>query len=54
MQWREEKNEKCFFNVDDEHTSDCTLLIKKAPDARLSVLVNNVSATDAEVSCCVL
>ncbi|XP_027908804.1 5'-3' exoribonuclease 3-like isoform X2 [Vigna unguiculata] len=47
--WREEKNEKCFFNVDDEHTSDCTLLIKKAPDARLSVLVNNVSATDAEI-----
>ncbi|KOM50500.1 hypothetical protein LR48_Vigan08g132700 [Vigna angularis] len=46
---REEKNEKCFFDLDDENTSDCTLLIKKAPDSKLSLLANNVSATHAEI-----
>ncbi|WVZ02247.1 hypothetical protein V8G54_023053 [Vigna mungo] len=46
---REEKNGKCFFDLDDENTSDCTLVIKKAPDSNLSLLVNNVSATHAEI-----
>ncbi|XP_022631366.1 5'-3' exoribonuclease 3-like [Vigna radiata var. radiata] len=46
---REEKNGKCFFDLDDENTSDCTLVIKKAPDSKLSAVVNNVSATHAEI-----
>lgn len=43
IQKREEVNAACYSDLDDENTSDCTLLIK-------SVLVNNVSATHAEVS----
>lgn len=51
IQKREEVNAACYSDLDDENTSDCTLLIKKAPDSKtLSVLVNNVSATHAEVS----
>ncbi|XP_028193853.1 5'-3' exoribonuclease 3-like isoform X2 [Glycine soja] len=47
---REEVNAACYSDLDDENTSDCTLLIKKAPDSKtLSVLVNNVSATHAEI-----
>jgi len=54
MQKREETNGKCFWDLDDGNTSDCTLLIQKAPDSeKFSFLVSNVSATQAEVSCIV-
>ncbi|ESW04477.1 hypothetical protein PHAVU_011G097800 [Phaseolus vulgaris] len=46
---REETNGKYFSDLDNEDTSDCTLLIKKAPDSKNSILVNNVSATHAEI-----
>ncbi|KAL5169660.1 5'-3' exoribonuclease 4 [Glycine soja] len=38
---QDEENATCYSDLDEENTSDCTLLIK-------SVLVNNVSATHAE------
>ncbi|CAJ1979109.1 unnamed protein product, partial [Sphenostylis stenocarpa] len=40
---REENNTKCFLDLDDENTSDCTLLIRKAPDSM------KLSATHAEI-----
>lgn len=43
----EQKNATRFCDLDDENTSDCALLIKKEPE--LSALVNNVSATRAEI-----
>ncbi|TKY67031.1 5'-3' exoribonuclease 3 [Spatholobus suberectus] len=46
----EEKNATCYSDLDDENASDCTLLINKATDSKnLSFLVNNVSATRAEI-----
>ncbi|KAG4974254.1 hypothetical protein JHK87_031075 [Glycine soja] len=39
---QDEENATCYSDLDEENTSDCTLLIK-------SVLVNNVSATHAEI-----
>lgn len=44
---QEEKNAACFSDLEDENTSDRTLLIKKAQE--LPDLVNNVSATHAEI-----
>ncbi|XP_020214257.1 5'-3' exoribonuclease 3 isoform X2 [Cajanus cajan] len=47
---QEENNARFHSDLDDENTSDCTLLIKKAPNSKyLSGLVNNVSATCAEI-----
>ncbi|KAK7342041.1 hypothetical protein VNO80_24983 [Phaseolus coccineus] len=47
---REETNGRSFSDLDNGDTSDCTLLIKKAPDSKnSSVLVNKVSATHAEI-----